>query len=154
MGFHGSGHVCPVVSDFDACAAFDDQMVRHLGMKPCFSAPPFFRGWFADEYMFVIARSAQAGDHFSQFRVGLHHWSFRATSRAEVDSFATRLDEIGAKIVHPPELGPVWPGYYSVLCEDPDGARIAMNYHSARRMEHGCGGERTAQFEMIGKCTG
>jgi len=76
----------------------------------------------------VIAHSAEAGDRFSQFRVGLHHLSFRATSREEVDSFAAMLNEIGAKIIHPPELGPFWPGYYSVLGEDPDGIRIEMNF--------------------------
>jgi len=77
---------------------------------------------------FVIAHSAPGGDRFSQFRVGLHHLSFRATSREEVDSFAAMLKEIGAKIIHPAEPGPFWPGYYSVLCEDPDGTRIEINY--------------------------
>lgn len=128
MEFRGFGHVCLVVSDFDACVAFYDKVMRHLGMNPYVAAPPFFKGWFAGEYMFVIAHSAQVGDRFSQFRVGLHHLSFRATSREEVDSFGAMLVAIGAKIIHPPELGPFWPGYYSVLCEDPDGVRIEMNF--------------------------
>jgi catechol 2,3-dioxygenase-like lactoylglutathione lyase family enzyme len=128
MEFHGFGHVCLVVSDFAACVTFYDQVMRHLGMKPYVSAPPFFRGWFAGEYMFVIAQSARVGDRFSQFRVGLHHLSLRAVSRDQVDSFGAKLTEIGAKIIHPPELGSFWPGYYSVLCEDPDGVRIEMNY--------------------------
>ena len=128
MEFHGFGHVCLVVSDFDASLAFYDKVMRHLGMKQYVEGHPFFHGWFAKEYMFVISHSAQAGDRFSQFRVGLHHLSFRATSRDEVDAFGAMLKQIGAKIIHPPELGPFWPGYYSVLCEDPDGIRIEMNY--------------------------
>jgi catechol 2,3-dioxygenase-like lactoylglutathione lyase family enzyme len=128
MEFHGFGQVSLVVSDFDASLAFYDKVMRHLGMKEYVEKHPFFHGWFAGEYMFVIVHAAQAGDRFSQFRVGLHHLSFRATSREEVDSFAVMLEKIGATIIRPPELGNFWPGYYSVLCEDPDGVRIEMNY--------------------------
>jgi catechol 2,3-dioxygenase-like lactoylglutathione lyase family enzyme len=128
MEFHGFGHVCMVVSDFDASLAFYDKVMRYLGMKQYVAGRPFFHGWFAGEYMFVIVHQAQADDRFSQFRVGLHHLSFRATSRDEVDSFGAMLEKIGAKIIHPPEPGSFWPGYYSVLCEDPDGIRIEMNY--------------------------
>jgi catechol 2,3-dioxygenase-like lactoylglutathione lyase family enzyme len=128
MKFSGFGHVCLVVSDFEASVAFYDKVMRHLGMKPYVAMPRLFHGWYADEYMFVIARYAQPDDHFSQFRIGLHHLSFRATSRAEVDAFAAMLNDIGAKMIRQPELGPFWPGYYSVLCEDPDGIRIEMNY--------------------------
>lgn len=28
----------------------------------------------------------------------------------------------------PAEPGPFWPGYYSVVFEDPDGTRLEMNY--------------------------
>lgn len=65
---------------------------------------------------------------FSQWRSGLHHLSFRARSREEVDSCYAMLKEIGAKIIFPAEPGPFWPGYYSRVCEDPDGIRIEMNY--------------------------
>ncbi len=142
--FTASGHVCLVVSDFEASVDFYDKVMRHLGMKPYVAMPLLFHGWYADEYMFVIARYAQPDDHFSQFRIGLHHLSFRATSRAEVDAFAAMLNGIGAKMIRQPELGPFWPGYYSVLCEDPDGIRIEeMNLPSARRVGCGSGGERT-----------
>jgi catechol 2,3-dioxygenase-like lactoylglutathione lyase family enzyme len=128
MPFHGFGHVCLVVSDFEASVAFYDKVMGHLGMRPYLAMPELFHGWFADQCMFVIARSAPAGDRFSQYRIGLHHLSFRASSREEVDSFGAMLNSIGAKIIREPELGPFWPGYYSVLCEDPDGIRIEMNY--------------------------
>ncbi|MFZ2063852.1 MAG: VOC family protein [Candidatus Binatus sp.] len=65
---------------------------------------------------------------FSQWRTGLHHLSFRARSREEVDSCCLMLKEIGAKIIFPAEPGPFWPGYYSVVFEDPDGTRLEMNY--------------------------
>jgi len=128
MEFAGFGHINLTVSDYDACVRFYDRVMRHLGMRPYFDFPQFSRAWFVDEYMFVIGHAAPAGDRFSQWRTGLHHLSFRARSRAEVDSFHALLKEIGAKVVHGAEEGPFWPGYYSVLCEDPDGTRIEMNY--------------------------
>ena len=101
--------------------------MTHIGMRRYFESP-FAVGWYADEYMFVIGHAAPAGDRFSQRRSGLHHLSFRARSRDEVDSCYALLKEIGAKIIFPAEPGPFWPGYYSLVCEDPDGIRIEMNY--------------------------
>lgn len=51
-----------------------------------------------------------------------------ARAAAEVDSCYALLKESGAKIIHAAEEAPFWPGYYSLLCEDPDGTRIEMNY--------------------------
>lgn len=131
MDFPGFGHVALTVSKFDECVEFYERLLTHLGMRRYVEALNLFAGWHADEYMFVIAHAAPADDKFSQWRSGLHHLSFRARSRAEVDSTYELLKTIGAKIVHPAEAGPFWPGYYSVLCEDPDGTRIEMNHISA-----------------------
>jgi catechol 2,3-dioxygenase-like lactoylglutathione lyase family enzyme len=125
--FAGFGHVALVVSDFEQCMRFYDRVLGHLGMRP-YTRGPLWGGWWAGEHMFTIQHEAPRDDRFSQRRVGLHHLSFRARSRQEVDSFAAMLREIGATIVHPAEEGPFWPGYYSVLSEDPDGTRIEMNY--------------------------
>src|SRR5262244_3781789 len=38
------------------------------------------------------------------------------------------VDELGARIVHPPEDAEFAPGYYSILFEDPDGIRVEVNY--------------------------
>ena len=127
MKFAGFGHVTLTVSKYDECLAFYDRLMTHIGMRRYFESP-FAVGWYADEYMFVIGHAAPAGDRFSQQRSGLHHLSFRARSREEVDSCYAMLKEIGAKIIHPPEEG-IWaPGYYSVLFEDPDGIRLEVNH--------------------------
>jgi hypothetical protein len=42
------------------------------------------------------------------------------------------LVDMGAKIIRAPEDGPWAPGYYSVLCEDPDGIRIEFNHVPGR----------------------
>jgi catechol 2,3-dioxygenase-like lactoylglutathione lyase family enzyme len=58
----------------------------------------------------------------------LHHICFRLRSREDVDSLHDILQEMGARIVHPPEEGPWAPGYYSILFEDPDGIRLEANF--------------------------
>jgi catechol 2,3-dioxygenase-like lactoylglutathione lyase family enzyme len=127
MKLAGFGHVTLTVSNYDECLAFYDRLMKHIGMRRYFESP-FAVGWYADEYMFVIGHAAPAGDRFSQRRSGLHHLSFRARSREEVDSCDGMLKDIGAKIIFPAEPGPFWPGYYSLVCEDPDGIRIEINY--------------------------
>lgn len=128
MEFAGIAHITLTVANFDACEAFYDRVMRHLGMRRYINAPPHIVGWSTGEFMFVIGKAAPGGDRFSQARVGLHHLSFRAQSRAEVDALDAMLREIGAKITAPAGTGPFWPGYYSVVCEDPDGTRIEMNH--------------------------
>ena len=85
MEFAGFGHVTLTVSNYDACLKFYDRLMTHIGMRRYFESP-LGVGWFADEYMFVMGHAAPAGDRFSQWRTGLHHLSFRARSRDEVDS--------------------------------------------------------------------
>jgi predicted lactoylglutathione lyase len=46
----------------------------------------------------------------------------------EVDEVYKFLLSIGAHIVHPPQDDDFAPGYYSVLFEDPDGARLEVNH--------------------------
>jgi catechol 2,3-dioxygenase-like lactoylglutathione lyase family enzyme len=65
---------------------------------------------------------------FHQRRIGLHHFCFRLRSREDVDRLYDVLQDMEAKVVHPPEDGPWAPGYYSILFEDPDGLRLEANF--------------------------
>ena len=81
----------------------------------------------------VLVRGTSPGKDsgaFDQDRAGLHHVCFRARSREDVDAVHRFLvDEVAARIVHPPEDGSQFaPGYYSVLFEDPDGIRVEVNH--------------------------
>jgi len=81
----------------------------------------------------VLVRAVPAGGDetaFDQLRPGLHHFCFRARQREDVDAIHRFVvDELGARIVHPPEDGSHFaPGYYSVLFEDPDGIRVEVNH--------------------------
>lgn len=84
----------------------------------------------------VLVREAppeKRGRRFDQEQVGLHHVCFRARERAHVDETHRFVaDQLGAKIVHPPEEGAWAPGYYSLLFEDPDGIRVEVNFVPGR----------------------
>jgi glyoxylase I family protein len=64
-------------------------------------------------------RSAQDGD-FSEFRVGLDHVAFACASRAELEEWAARLDELGI------EHGGVVDAHYGsgLSFRDPDGSAL------------------------------
>jgi catechol 2,3-dioxygenase-like lactoylglutathione lyase family enzyme len=126
---NGIAHVMLTVSNYEACFPFYERLLEFLGLRPVFKM---------DGYLYCVggrtavgivrADDGHRGERFVQTRVGLHHFSFRARERADVDTLYVFLQSLGATIVHPPEEGAWAPGYYSVLFEDPDGIRLEMNY--------------------------
>ena len=129
MEINGIAHVILTVSDFDRARAFYGKLLPFLGLTPVFDADGFYY-CVGGRTAVGISRCdpAHTGERFIQPRVGLHHASFRARGREDVDALHTFLVEIGATIVHPPEEANWAPGYYSVLFEDPDGIRLEMNH--------------------------
>ena len=129
MEINGIAHIMLTVSDFEACLPFYERLLPFLGLRPVFQT---------DGYLYCVGGRTALGivraddgyrrERFVQQRIGLHHLSFRARERADVDALHAFLVEIGAHIVHPPEEAGWAPGYYSVLFEDPDGIRLEMNY--------------------------
>jgi catechol 2,3-dioxygenase-like lactoylglutathione lyase family enzyme len=129
MQINGIAHIILTVSDFERAVPFYEKLLSFLGLKQVFKG---------EELMYYVGgRTAigiskcedqYAAERFVQRRVGLHHASFRARGRKDVDDFHEFLKGLGAKIIHPPEEGGWAPGYYSVLFEDPDGIRLEMNY--------------------------
>lgn len=129
MEINGIAHVMLTVSNYDTCLPFYERLLAFLGLRQVFKM---------DGYLYYVGGRTAVGivrgderhgrGRFEQTRVGLHHLSFRARERADVDALHDFLPTIGAKIVHPPEEGAWAPGYYSVLFEDPDGIRLEMNY--------------------------
>ena len=105
---NGMAHGILTVSQYEEAKRFYWQLMPALGLQPCL-----------DEH---------AGERFVQGRVGLHHICFRARSREDVDRVASLLRDMNAHIVSEAKEGPWAPGYYYVLCEDPDGIRIEINH--------------------------
>ena len=65
-------------------------------------------------------------DHVHRrYAPGLHHFSWRAESREDVDRLHALLLEHGIKVLDPPAHYPQYSGdYYAVFFEDPDGMKL------------------------------
>ena len=126
---NGMAHVILTVSDWDRCRSFYEAVLPFLGLKQAFSGEDMIY-YVGGRTALGVSRcdAAYAKDRFVQNSVGLHHLSFRARSREDVDQVYAFLREQHATVVHPPEEGPWAPGYYSVLFEDPVGTRLEVNY--------------------------
>jgi catechol 2,3-dioxygenase-like lactoylglutathione lyase family enzyme len=125
MNINGIAHIQLSVSDMARARAFWGPLFELFEMKIVFDEPAFFYGVGGRT---GICLSQAASGPFDQRRVGLHHLCFRLRSREDIDALHRFWVERGAKIVHPPEEGAWAPGYYSVLCEDPDGIRVEANF--------------------------
>ncbi len=126
---NGMAHVILTVGQYDKAKAFYGRLMPAMGLENVFDGD--------NMCYFVGGRTAvgiqpcdpaHAGERFVQGRVGLHHICLRARSRDDVDKVAALLEEMGAHIVSPAQEGGWAPGYYYVLCEDPDGIRVEINY--------------------------
>lgn len=127
---NGIAHVQLTVSDPDRCVPFWERLCHFMGMRTLIKGPGIV--YCIGGKTGILVRGAppeKRGERFDQNRAGLHHLCFRARSREDVDAIHRfAADELGAKIVHPPEESGFAPGYYSVLFEDPDGIRVEANH--------------------------
>jgi catechol 2,3-dioxygenase-like lactoylglutathione lyase family enzyme len=129
MEINGIAHTMLTVSDFEACRRFYGELLPRLGLRPVIDSDGMLY-CVGGRTALGIRRcdESRAGVRFDQGRAGLHHLCLRARSREDVDELHELLQELGARVVHPPEDGPWAPGYYSVLFEDPDGIRLEVNF--------------------------
>jgi catechol 2,3-dioxygenase-like lactoylglutathione lyase family enzyme len=129
MEINGVAHVILTVSDFQRSRPFYARLLPFLGLRPVTDVDGLLYCVGGRTAVGIMpADPAHRDERFVQTRVGLHHVCFRARERADVDAAHDFLRELGATIVHAPEDGPWAPGYYSVLCEDPDGIRLEINH--------------------------
>ncbi len=130
VSLNGIAHIQLTVNDAARCVPFWEKLCHFFDMSTLIKA---------DEIVYCIgsrtgilvrgAPNDKRDRPFDQDRPGLHHLCFRARSRDDVDTiYKFIVDELQAKIIHPPEDGSFAPGYYSVLFEDPDGIRIEVNF--------------------------
>jgi catechol 2,3-dioxygenase-like lactoylglutathione lyase family enzyme len=125
MQINGIAHVQLSVSDLTRSRAFWAPLFELFEMKIVFDEETAFYGVGGRT---GICLSPASSGPFDQRRVGLHHLCFRLRSREDVDALHAFWVARGVKIVRPPEEGSWAPGYYSVLCEDPDGIRVEANF--------------------------
>src|SRR5262245_58037565 len=126
MQINGIAHLQLSVTDLPRSRAFWKPLFELFEMKVIFDDDQIFYG--VGGRTGIALSLARGSEPFDQRRVGLHHLCFRLRSREDIDALHAFLVGRGARIVHPPEEGPWAPGYYSVLCEDPDGIRVEANF--------------------------
>ena len=128
---NGIAHIQLTVNDPGRCVPFWEKLCGFLGMQTLIRGEDVVYCIGGRTGVLVRATATGgSGGAFDQNRSGLHHFCFRARSREDVDAIHRFLvDELDARIVHPPEDGSQFaPGYYSVLFEDPDGIRVEVNH--------------------------
>ena len=107
MEMNGIAHIQLTVNDYPACRAFYRQLFGKLGMKAVHDTDEVIYGIGSRTGILVRASAAEfRHQRFEQWRIGLHHFCFRARSREDVDELHAFLVEIGARVVHAPEEGP------------------------------------------------
>jgi catechol 2,3-dioxygenase-like lactoylglutathione lyase family enzyme len=131
VDLNGIAHIQLTVNDPDRCVPFWEKLCHFLGMNTLIKTEGIV--YCIGSRTGILVRGAPPENRnlpFDQNRSGLHHFCFRARSREDVDEIHRFLvDELDARIVHPPEDGPQFaPGYYSLLFEDPDGIRAEVNH--------------------------
>jgi catechol 2,3-dioxygenase-like lactoylglutathione lyase family enzyme len=128
---NGIAHIQLTVNDPDRCLPFWERLCHFLEMKTLIKGEGVIYCIGSRTGILVRGAPPERRDvPFDQDRAGLHHFCFRARSREDVDAiYRFAVDELDARIVHPPEDGSHFaPGYYSVLFEDPDGIRVEVNH--------------------------
>ncbi len=127
-------HIQLNVNDPDRCIPFWEKLCHFLDMKTLIKNDGIV--YCIGSRTGILIRGVppeHQGTAFDQDRAGLHHFCFRARSRVDVDAVhAFLVDELDAKIVRTPEMGPWASGYYSILFEDPEGIRVEVNYVPGR----------------------
>jgi catechol 2,3-dioxygenase-like lactoylglutathione lyase family enzyme len=159
---NGIAHIQLTVNDVERCIPFWEKLCHFLEMKTLIKGDDIVY-CIGSRTGILVAGAAQEnrGVVFDQRRAGLHHFCFRARRREDVDAIHRFVvDELDAKIVHPPEDAPHFaPGYYSLLFEDPDGIRIEVNHvpgkgHLGSEGRLGEGGEGPADSYGSGGLSG
>ena len=121
---NGIAHIQLTVSDMARSVPFYERLLTSLEMVVLVRQKEFF---YCIGGRTGVAISPGSGA-FDQKRVGLHHVSFRARTREDVDAIHQVAVELKAKIIRAPREDQWAPGYYSTLFEDPDGIRIEANF--------------------------
>lgn len=126
----GIDHLDLTVSDRARSVAFYERVLGMLGFTHVAQPEEPAYTVFASPTLAIGLREASPAQRhtpFDRHSPGLHHLSFRAASRADVDRFHAFL--VAAKIVvlDPPAAYPQYgAGYYAVFFADPDGMKLEV----------------------------
>jgi glyoxylase I family protein len=131
----GIDHIYLTVSDFPRSERFYDAVMEALGFRKgtkAIAGEPHCH-YCNRDFQVTIRPAHETGRAHDPYAPGLHHLCFRAAGNAAVDDAARVLESLGVAIDGPrlcPEYGP---DYYAVFFSDPDGIRLEIMNHTARR---------------------
>ena len=126
---NGIAHIQLTVSDMERSIPFYRRLFIEFGLTLVSDSQTSLYGVGGRTGIVISPADPEyANERFKQRHPGLHHFCIRVRSYEDVDRVHDIAVEIGAHIVHPPQLDGFAPGYYSVLFEDPDGIRIEVNH--------------------------
>ncbi|HEX8682814.1 MAG TPA: VOC family protein [Ardenticatenaceae bacterium] len=124
----GLNHVILTISDVEQSRAFYGDLlgfeVANVGDDPAWGFY-FMAGGVA--FFLMPSRQPTPGDRFSEFRVGLDHLAFTATSRESLDTFAEKLIAAGVETQGVEQFEPT--GNYYVAFRDPDNIQLEYWLH-------------------------
>ncbi len=150
---NGIAHIQLTVNDGERCLPFWEVLCHFLEMETLIRNDDTVYCIGSRTGILVrVAPEEKRTKDFNQNTSGLHHFCFRARSKADVDRIYEFVNsQLNAHIVHAPEDGSHFaPGYYSFLFEDPDGIRVEFNYvpgkgHFGEQGRLGVGGQGPAK---------
>ncbi len=113
-------HIILTVSDPVRAQAFYGDL---LGFELSIEENGGFNFMAGDVWVFVYpSQKPQAGDRFSEFRIGLDHLAFTSESRTELDKLAKKLMDAGVETKGVEVFEPT--GNYYVAFRDPDNIQL------------------------------
>ncbi len=121
-------HVAFTVRDLERSAAFYDLVLGFLGYErwPAVEGQAKWKKPDAGIVLLYAAKPESRDAPHDRYAPGLHHYSFEADSRAEVDALYALLRDNGATILDAPAAYAYTADYYAVFFADPDGLKLEL----------------------------
>jgi len=127
MALGALSHIAFTVSDLDRSAAFYDLVLGFMG----YTRWPTVAGqakWKKPGVGIVLIYTASTDRAHDRTAPGLHHYSFEADTRAEVDALHALLVANDVTILDAPADYAYTKGYYAVFFADPDGLKLELYF--------------------------
>ncbi len=119
----GVDHISIRASDFRRSKRFYEGLLKFLGFV-VEGEYADAAGWHNGKTVFWVGQADAEGlkHPFRLGNIGLHHYAFELSRRADVDELYVYLKKRGIEVVDPP--GEYYPDYYAVYFLDPDGIKL------------------------------
>ena len=133
----GIDHIYITVSDIRRAEKFYDRVMRflgfHKGTGPIEGEP--HRHYYNRDLQLTLRPAHEIRTPHDPYAPGLHHICLRVSDRQAVDAAARGLRRLKIEVTQPQLYPQYGPDYYAIFFTDPDGIRLEIVNHLARRRE-------------------